>query len=241
MNYEFSSYVDRLTEVCRTEFGDESRWFDPKGYRDALALCIIDSIYSTGSHYKSVINVVNEYWSYRVTQGADPSRDGAQELSATFEEVGGSEQWAALVDNRKPAHTSAGAPLKAEVVRQAAIALREIGILTTQDLRDEYEKDETLSRVKSVWLKLPSQSSGITFNYLLILAGLQSVKADRMILRFIQQHTDLGRSEISPHQAATLIKRVADAYPTTARKLDHVIWRHTSGREHLRPETVDVG
>ncbi|WP_024476660.1 hypothetical protein [Arthrobacter sp. CAL618] len=236
MTYKFSDQEEILIEVCRTEFGDEARWFEPEGYRDGLALCVIDSIFSTGSHYRSVINVVNRYWDHRKTQGGDPRSDGVKELENSFVEAGGSEPWADLVGNRKPAHTGNGALLKAEVVRRAAAGLQSLDILSTKDLHGEYQNDPSLNRLKSMWRNLPSQSSGVTFNYLLILAGLQSVKADRMILRFIEQHTKLDSRQINPSEAADLVMRVAEAYPTTARRLDHVIWRHTSGREHLMPE-----
>lgn len=81
-----------------------------------MAIAIIDSIFSTGSHYQSVINVVNRCREYRQVQG-DADRDGIKELLATFEEAGGSAGWAELVNNRKPAHTQPDAPLKAEVIR----------------------------------------------------------------------------------------------------------------------------
>jgi len=41
----------------------------PDGYPDSLALCIIDSIYSTGARYSSVVNVVGRYRDYRTGQG----------------------------------------------------------------------------------------------------------------------------------------------------------------------------
>lgn len=75
-------------------FGDESRWITAEGYPDSLALSIIDSIYSTGSKYQAVINVVNEYRVYRKAQGGDADRDGTSELIQTFKEAGGSAGWA---------------------------------------------------------------------------------------------------------------------------------------------------
>jgi hypothetical protein len=40
-----------------------------------LALCIIDSIYSTGARYSSVVNVVGRYREYRTAQGGNPDTD----------------------------------------------------------------------------------------------------------------------------------------------------------------------
>ncbi|NHW45915.1 hypothetical protein HAV21_03255 [Paenarthrobacter sp. MSM-2-10-13] len=239
MTNDFTAEAEQLTGVCRNIFGDESRWITADGYPHSLALSIIDSIYSTGSNYQPVINVVNEYRAYRRAQGGDADRDGTVELLATFKEAGGSGGWAELVNNRKPAHTKANAPLKAEVIRQAAEVLQnELGYTTREDLHDAYAKDEELTALKEAWLHLPSQRSGVTFNYLLILAGFQSVKPDRMVIRFIEEHAELGGRRLTPTEAAELIKKVAELYPTQPRRLDHVIWRHVSGREVFREEEV---
>jgi hypothetical protein len=122
---------------------------------------------------------------------------------------------------------------KAEVVLQAANALDALGITTRAAMHAEYARDASLSRVKDLWLKLPSRSSGVTFNYLLILTGFQSVKPDRMVMRFIEEHAGLEHN-LTPMAAAGLISQVADLYPTEPRKLDHEIWRHVSGRDIFR-------
>ncbi|WP_426226394.1 hypothetical protein [Pseudarthrobacter sp. DSP2-3-2b1] len=239
MTNDFTAEAEQLTGVCRKIFGDESRWITADGYRHSLALSIIDSIYSTGSNYQAVINVVNEYRAYRRAQGGDADRDGTVELLTTFKEAGSSGGWAELVNNRKPAHTKANAPLKAEVIRQAAEVLQnELGYTTREDLHTAYAKDDELTALKEAWLHLPSQRSGVTFNYLLILAGFQSVKPDRMVIRFIEEHAELGGRRPTPTEAAELIKKVAELYPTQPRRLDHVIWRHVSGREVFREEEV---
>ncbi|WAH97795.1 hypothetical protein [Arthrobacter sp. MMS18-M83] len=235
MTTDFTVEVNKLTEVCREIFGDQTMWIAAGGYPDSLALCIIDSIFSTGSHYQSVINVVAEYCKYRKDQGADPYTDGTKELLATFEEVGGSAGWAKLVDNHKPAHTKPGALPKTEVIYRATKVLDDLGITTVAALHELHAVDDHLTPVKKAWLKLPSQSSGVTFNYFLILAGFQSVKPDRMVIRFVEEHAGLTTA-VTPTQTAELIKKVAELYPTEARRLDHVIWRYASGREFFRAE-----
>lgn len=241
MRTEQTIDATKLVDSCRAIFGDESTWITANGYPDSLGLCIIDSIFSTGSHYTSVINVVNTYCGLRKAQDADPHRDGVEELLTSFEEVGGSAEWAKAVDNHKPAHTKPGALLKAEVIRRAALALQGLeggGIFTTADLRAEFTKDQELKRIKKMWLRLPSQSSGVTFNYLLILAGFQSVKPDRMVMRFIEEHAGLNGQQIGTSGATRLIREAADLYPTPVRRLDHVIWRYVSGRDVFQVEEV---
>lgn len=142
------------------------------------------------------------------------------------------------MDNRKPAHTKKNAPLKAEVIRQAAERLHELNYRTRDDLHRAYAEDEHLTKLKNVWLDLPSQRSGVTYNYLLILAGFQSVKPDRMVIRFIKENVELENRRLSEEDAAALIKGVAELYPTEPRRLDHVIWRHVSGREVFKEEEV---
>jgi hypothetical protein len=240
MTYEFSSEAATLTEKCRSLFGDESRWITAGGYPHSLALSIIDSIFSTGSHYQSVINVVSEYRAYRLGQGGDADQDGTKELLATFEEVGGSAGWADLVNNHKPAHTRPNALLKAEVVKQAAEALQnKLDITTREGVHSAYSIDNSLAELKKNWLCLPSQSSGVTFNYFLILCGFQSVKPDRMVIRFVTEHAGLEGKDITPMQTAELIGQVAENYPTQPRRLDHVIWRHVSGREIFRADELN--
>lgn len=70
--------------------------------------------------------------------------------------------------------TKPGAPLKAEAVPQTALAFRSMQIMTPQDVQKAFEDGESLALLKKTRLKLPSQSSGITLDYFLILAGLQS-------------------------------------------------------------------
>jgi len=163
MTYEFSAEAATLTERCRLLFGDESRWITAGGYPHSLALSIIDSIFSTGSHYQSVINVVSQYRAYRLGQGGDADQDGTKELLATFEEVGGSAGWADLVNNHKPASTHRDALLKAEVVKQAAEALQnKLGIATRDEVHAAYTIEDSVTALKQSWLGLPSQSSGVT-------------------------------------------------------------------------------
>ncbi len=239
MTTDFAHEAERLTAACKTIFGDETNWITADGYPKSLALCVVDSIFSTGSHYQSVINVVSEYCKYRRGQGGDPYTDGIKELLATFEDVGGSAGWAKLVDNHKPAHTKPGALLKTEVIHRAAKALKSVNIWTVADLYKLHTEDEHLTAVKDAWLKLPSQRSGVTYNYLLILAGFQSVKPDRMVIRFVEEHAGLAGRQLTPMQTAQLITRVAELYPTQPRRLDHVIWRHISGRETFHTDELN--
>lgn len=217
--------VDSLVEYCRTTLSEQELWATPEGYPNSLALCIIDSIYSTGSHYTSVTNVIRKYREVR------SSTDGATALLESIVGAGGSRAWASSVaKNFKPAHTRASAPLKADVIEQAARLMVGLQIDTVRDLVDVVAGTPQDNPVHTGWKRLPSQSSGVTYNYLLILAGLPSVKPDRMVLRFLGRALGAD-ADLSAGRAVDLISAAAEELLVSVRTLDHVVWRAASGRE----------
>jgi len=130
----------------------------------------------------------------------------------------------------KPAHTKPGAPLKAEVIEQAAALMLEYGIDTVEDLVMAVETSPQGNPVHNAWKKLPSQRSGVTYSYLLLLAGLPSVKPDRMVLRFLEPALGTGLP-MTTDRALELVMAAADTLEVSPRTLDHVIWRAASGRD----------
>lgn len=217
--------IDTLVHYCNEMLGDKDLWATPEGYPDSLALCIIDSLYSTGSHYTSVVNVVNKY---REIHG---NSDGAHDLLASIRTAGGARAWAEdVVNNVKPAHTKPNALLKAEVIEQAAKLMVDLEIDTVESLKKAVEAYPQDNPVQAGWKRLPSQSSGVTYNYLLLLAGLPSVKPDRMVLRFLADA--LGEeAKLSTERAVDLITETAKALDVSPGALDHIAWRAASGRE----------
>src|SRR5699024_12355013 len=84
------------------------------GYPTCRALCILDAIYSTGSHPAAVKNVVDRYIARHCRD------DGAISLRDSIAAAGGARMWAETVAcNLKPASTHPGDLLKAEVVDRA--------------------------------------------------------------------------------------------------------------------------
>lgn len=119
-----------LITACHTDLGEPDLWFAPDGYPNSLALCIIDSIYSTGARYSSVVNIIKRYREYRKQRGGDADTDGTDELAATIAESGGPDAWATQIGNRRPTSTKPGAPLKAETVATLTTVLPEHGVRT---------------------------------------------------------------------------------------------------------------
>ncbi|WP_409429289.1 hypothetical protein [Mycobacterium sp. SMC-11] len=196
----------------------------PQGYRDGLALCIVDSIQSTGVKYSSVEKVVDRYRDYRRTQGGDPKRDGVPELLATFEELGGPDCWAKEIGNRNRTSTRGGV-LKAEAIRYAAQALATEGVETTGALRDATGDEDRLARLGTAWRAVVGQRSGITWHYVQMLAGIQGVKPDRMICRFVADSLTVPRKTMTTEFAGAIVTAAATAMGVSPTDLDHAIWQ----------------
>ena len=197
----------------------------PKGYRDGLALCVVDSVQSTGVTYSSVVKVVDAYRRYRREQGGDPDVDGVPELLATFDELGGPDSWSQRIGNRNRTSTHAGAPLKATAIRDAAAALAAEGIETTAALREAADDATRLARVVAAWRAVAGQRSGITWHYMQMLAGIEGVKPDRMIVRFVADALELPRRSVTPGFALEILTAAAAEMDMSATDLDHAVWQ----------------
>lgn len=193
------------------------------GYRDSLALCLVDSVQSLGVKYKSVRNVVRTYEAYRKAEKGTPETDGTAELLKTFSDLGGAEAWAKEIGNDNKTSSHAGAPLKAEAIRQAAEMLTANGITDTKRLREAAEND-SLRHIKSQWFRIPGQSVGTAWGYLLMLAGIPGVKPDRMIVRFVADALELPRKAVKPAFAGEAILAAAEALQMPPTDLDHAVW-----------------
>lgn len=219
-----------LVSACETDLGDPDLWFMPDGYPGSLALCIIDSIYSTGARYSSVVKIISRYRDYRKQRGGDADADGTDELAATIREVGGPDAWATEIGNRRPTSTRPGAPLKAETIATLTTVLPEHGVRTTGQLRAAAASPDNLNSIKRAWRATPGQGSGITWDYALMLAQIPGVKADRMVIRYVARAIAVQPGKLSSERAAQLVTHVAEAKGWNVIHLDHAIWRFESGR-----------
>lgn len=202
-----------------------AEYAEPPGYRSSLALCIIDAIQSTGVRYSSVVRVVNRYRAARAECGADANTDGAPELEASFDAIGGVDPWATRIGTRNRVSTHPGAPLKAEAVRDAARVLRKAGIETTEDFRASASEEQHSGTAEVAWRSVAGQGSGVTWHYARILAGVPGVKPDRMILRFVSDALQTRPDRITTANAIKLVSDAAAELGVSATALDHAIWR----------------
>lgn len=209
-----------LVERC-DQFRDAKA---PKGYRDGLALCVIDSVQSTGVTYSSVVNVVESYRAYRRAQGGDPNADGVLELLATFDALDGPDGWSDKIGNRNRTSTRGGV-LKAEAIRDAAAVLAAQGIETTAALREAAGDTTRLAAVETAWRNVTGQRSGITWHYMQMLAGIPGVKPDRMICRFVADSVGLPRRSVSTAFALEILTAAAAEMGMSPTDLDHAVWQ----------------
>ena len=219
--------VDVLLAGFADDLGEPSQWLAPDEYRRSLALCIIDAIASTRSHYSSVEKILDRYRAYRAEQGGDAGDDTATDLLATFDEVGGPEQWADRIGNRKPTSTSANAPLKAAAIADAARALLELGIDTAEQLRTA--DPATLDSAEVAWKAVPGQRSGLTWSYVVMLAGVP-VTADHLVSRYVCNAVGLWETELPDDAVAALVAEAAASSDLDTQLLEYAIWRFESKR-----------
>ena len=195
------------------------RW--PGGYEEA-GLAVLDAVWSPGSNYEEhVERVVTRYRDWRPTADMDTAAD----LLDAIDGAGGPESFADdVVKNHQLTATRNGV-LKAAAVRSAAEVLVAVGLPSTADVRNA--SPERIEQARVAWCNVRGQSSGITFHYVLMLAGLEDVKPDRMVQRFLEaaigRPTTLG-------EARALVIAAAVELGSGPTQTDHRIWAHESAK-----------
>jgi hypothetical protein len=147
-----------------------------------------------------------------------------------FDKFGAEGMAESVFQNRQRTSSRSGI-LKAEAVLLYCRTLIKAGINDFPDL--DVERREY---AEAIILGLPGQSSGIAFDYFMMLAGDDNlIKPDRMVQRYVAHALDLD-SVPQPRQAAILVRLAAKELRTrgqlwTPLSLDNAIWRHQSKHE----------
>lgn len=206
-------------------------------YRYAsLPLCVVDAVFSIGVRYTSTQKVVANLCEYtgwtrfassRKARGAGGR--GLLDMVALFDTLGIEGMSDTVFQNRQRTSSRSGI-LKAEAVLLYCRALTEAGIKTFGDFdqdRREY--------AEAIILGLPGQSSGIAFDYFMMLAGDDNlIKPDRMVQRYVGNALGLNTTP-QPRQAAILVKLAAKellsrGHQWTPLSLDYAIWKYQSNQ-----------
>ncbi|MET3808381.1 hypothetical protein ABIB25_005410 [Nakamurella sp. UYEF19] len=105
-----------------------------------------------------------------------------------------------------------------------AEGLASLGIRSTADPREAAKDPDRLADAEEVWTKAVGQGSGITWRYGLMLAGVDGVKPDRMIKRFVADALGMNWKKMTALFAQSAVIEAAAALHLTATALDHAIW-----------------
>jgi hypothetical protein len=197
----------------------------------SLPLCVIDAVFSIGVKYAST-KLVPPRWAaaqtppwpvYRGAAAIEHSISDFLEVAEQFT----SDELASNVFKNNQRTSSTNGMLKAQAVKLFAAALQSAGIERFADCEDEAKLEVAETRVKAV----KGHSSGISFDYFRILAGHETVKADRMVCRFVASAA--GLDQVAPTVAkCAVIDATALLKPEfpnlSTRLLDNVIWSYES-------------
>ena len=204
----------------------------PPGYKSA-PICALDSVFSIGVKYGSVTRVVRNflYWlgdlaiETEITTSEVLDRIGTRTDSELSE----------LLSNYQRTDTKEDSILKSNAYMQFLHVMQRFNVETCEDIERMVDDQEFQSTIKSI----RGQSSGLTLEYLFILARIESyVKVDRHITRFTQTAT--GMRDLSKEQIINLVRTASklmsfQKHPgMNARWLDHLIWTYQSsqGKKH---------
>ena len=233
MQKEVELIISRICEVLKLESKerDQSKEDDEEPY-NALALCVIDAVYSMGVRYESTERTVSTFCNWRnrnqkqlLSQREYGIGDFLQDL-APYEN-----QWDRLAEevfrNRQRTSSRSGI-LKAEAVYRFAKALATHGIDTLADAADLDPMQPVADTIIETIKTIPGQGSGISFKYFCMLAGNDNLfKPDRMVRRFVAEA--LRVPEVKVEDAERLLLEAAHALRAkipnlTATRLDYEIW-----------------
>jgi hypothetical protein len=224
-----ANYIEQ-TELKIPKLADEYRYA-------SLPLCVVDAVFSIGVRYTSTQKVVSNLCEYAGWTRFFASREargageyGIGDLNSMFDKFGAEGMAESVFQNRQRTSSRSGI-LKAEAVLLYCRTLIKAGINDFPDL--DVERRE---HAEAIILGLPGQSSGIAFDYFIMLAGDDNlIKPDRMVQRYVAHALDLD-SVPQPRQAAILVRLAAKELRTrgqlwTPLSLDNAIWRHQSKHE----------
>jgi hypothetical protein len=200
-------------------------WVTPPGYAH-LSLALIDAVYSIRSRYAAVKRVVEAYGRVSGTQcesvraRANPGfrEHGLDSLLDQARTLHGAELADLLFAGSR---SRTAGRLKADVCIEAAQRLHALSVTHVPELRERADDPA----VRQAWTGVHGLG-WITWQYFCALVGIDQLKPDVMLTRFVAQ--TLGRY-VSPAETDALLSSACEQlraqYPDlTKRTLDHTIW-----------------
>lgn len=194
----------------------------------SLVFCIIDAVFSIGTHYsgaeKAVKNYAEKYNLSRYNAEIPQAEHRISDFINNCDTAGNFERLAENVFGNRQRTSSTNGILKSEACYDVAKVLKEHSIETLSDFRDMTEETEkqVVAKIKQV----KGQSSGIMIDYLFMLAGDENkFKPDRHLLSFISDtlEDNNGITELIESAHRILKEKHPDL---TVRHLDYLIWNY---------------
>lgn len=219
--------------VCARDLYRLYLWHAPDGYRDSLALCLLDAVLSSRMDYSAVARLVGAYCRYRSGRGGDAQADGVGELGEAIAELGGPNLWASRLTETHDADLTAAV---AYSVHDAVQMFTEFRVLEVADL---HRGESSLRGLRRAWRAALGPGSSAAWAYAMRLAHVPDVPADRLLVGYVAEAIGVSPRRLAPTTATRLIGGVAHSLSGNRMHLEHVIWRYQAGRKLLRVTAVE--
>jgi hypothetical protein len=229
-----TSQTDLLLAAISRDLPDPAAWTPVHTYPDSMAECVIDALWSERVRYANIVEIIDRYRAYREAQGADADKDSAQDLLNSFGI--GVEGWIEVIGNRQRAYSRPDAPYKAELVLLGARAAVASRLITTAELRHGHQRDTShYQDLRMRWLELPAQHSGLTFERLLLVAGVWEVPPDGWVVEYVSEAVGRDRAHLLDQgEVHTLLDHAAAAMGQPVLTLRNAIWQHQTKLDRAR-------
>jgi len=200
-----------------------------------LSIALIDAIFTANRKYALVKPIVKRYCQRfslnrvrqdRTTLPPAGEQETLSDLVGHYETLGLDELQETVFRVRWPAHPSTKT-LRSENVRRAAIALRDIGVETLQDIQLK-RPDE----IKCALSPLRGIGDRTVHMFLMYVGHDDFVKGDVHVCRFVADALDKPR--VSAKEAELLVASAAQVLDVAPRLLDYGIWDYQSKRRLRR-------
>ena len=225
----------------------------PDGYPAAPGLALVDAIFSANSRYEAVINVIRRLKTrFDINDGEEFTvNDLFTRLSgelAGVDKNDAEEHLLAIFGNATYSTKGLRKATQVIIIGNALLNLPELhaDLPFALDTHSDWERigamqiDQRIGYLDRLEQVLTSHRGmgPATFRYLLLLNGIQVVKPDRMILRFLSRVLNRPEALIRPREAAELVESAtsvlqSEGYPFSVISADHVLWQVESGRLNL--------
>lgn len=227
-----------ILEVLPSEYFDNYlREAKEYGYK-SLVLGVIDSVFSISAKYESTFKTVERFASYT---GIDLYNQEflVSDFIGQYSEYSDIKLAEEVFRNRQRTSTSNGI-LKAQAVKEFINILDQHNIQTKEDLLKYPNKKDLKQKIAQI----KGQKSGITFEYLMMLAGdTERFKPDRHIYRFFEEYLNYGKLDeyklnIAFKEQLITVQNKYERF--TIRMLDNLIWKFVRDREERFTEKEPI-